>query len=340
MKALKWTSAIIALFVIAYFMGPKVAIEPLDKNLPDVPSELSVLEAFINKREANTPNIKPNNEARIIWYDSVPTKTEYSMVYLHGFSASQEEGAPGHINLAKKFGCNLYLPRITGHGLNEEEPMLDLTGKDMLESAKEAIAIGMQLGEKVILLTTSTGGTYGLYLADNPALSALILYSPNVDIFDPNSKLLDEHWGLQLAKLIKGSEYNQWPLDSVKANYWTNKYRLEVLPQLRELLDQTMTEETFKDVQIPVFLGYYYKNDAAQDSTVSVSAMLKMYDQLSTPEDLKRKVAFPNAGHHVIGCYLTSGAYKDVEAETVKFLEEVVGLKPVIDTDSVIEMTD
>ncbi|MEQ9169140.1 MAG: alpha/beta hydrolase [Fulvivirga sp.] len=340
MKALKWVLISITVIVIGYVAGPSVDIEPLSKDLPEVPSDLIKLEKFINDREASISNIKPDNEARIIWNDSIPSKTEYSIVYLHGFSASQEEGAPIHENLAKKYGANLYLPRITGHGLVEEEPMLDLTAKDMMESAKEAIAIGMQLGEKVILLTTSTGGTYGLYLAeDNPSIAAIIMYSPNIKIYDENSYLLTKPWGLQLARQVIGSDYNKWPLDSVKANYWTNKYRLEVLTQLQAMVEETMTQETFKTVNRPVFLGYYYKNDTTQDNTVSVPAMLNMYDEIATPEDQKRKVAFPEAGHHVIGSYLTSGAFEEVEKETEKFLEEVIGLKPVTNSISYARQT-
>ncbi|MFT6865809.1 MAG: esterase/lipase [Cyclobacteriaceae bacterium] len=258
MKALKWILGIVFLLAATYFFGPQVDIEPLDKNLPEVPSDLNELEEFINDRELSFPNIKPDNESQIIWVDSIPKKTKYSMVYLHGFSASQAEGAPIHIDLAKRYGCNLYLPRLAGHGLIEEKPMLTLTANQLIESAREAIAFTMQLGEKVILLTTSTGGSYALYLAENnPNIAAIILYSPNIDIYDSKSFLLAKPWGLQLAKFVKGSEYNEWPLDSVSANYWTNRYHLEVLTELRALIDETMTPETFKSVTQPVFLGYF-----------------------------------------------------------------------------------
>lgn len=330
MKLLKWIVGITAILVVVYLVGPSVEIPTLTKELPEVPSDLNELESFVNNKEASIPNIKPNNEGRIIWYDTIPTVTEYSIVYLHGFSASQAEGDPIHRDLAKLFGCNLYLPRIAGHGLKEKEPMLNLTAEEMMESAKEAIAIGMKIGKKVILLSTSTGGTYSLYLAEgHPNIAALVMYSPNVDIYDQKSFLLTKPWGLQLAILVKGSAYNEWPLDRIRANYWTNKYRIEVLTQLRAMMDQTMTEETFKTVTQPVFMGYYYRNDTAQDMTVSVPAMLKMYDELGTPSAMKRKVDFPNANHHVIGSYLTSESVDAVENETIKFLEEVVGLKPV-----------
>ena len=47
--------------------------------------------------------VKPENEARIIWQnDSLKNKTEYAVVYLHGFSASQEEGDPVHTRTSPK----------------------------------------------------------------------------------------------------------------------------------------------------------------------------------------------------------------------------------------------
>lgn len=329
-KFLKGLGILLMILVVTYLVGPRVNVGELSKELPEVPDSLEEIENYIDSREESKTNIRLNNDAEIIWYDSLPAVTEYAMVYLHGFSASRMEGNPIHRELAERYGCNLYLPRLTGHGLDEEEAMLNLTAADMMQSAAEAIAIGKKIGKKVILLTTSTGGTYGLYLAENqPDIAGIVLYSPNIKIYDPNSFLLSKPWGLELARLVKGSNYHQWPLDSLRGNYWTNKYRLEVLTQLQGLVETTMLPETFEKVNQPVFLGYYYKDETAQDNTVSVPAMLEMYDQLGTPEPLKRKAAFPEANHHVIGSYLTSGDLDGVKQETIQFLEEVVGLEAI-----------
>ena len=43
-----------------------------------------------------------------------------------------------------------------------------------------------------------------------------------------------------------------------------------------------------------------------------VEAMLKMFDQLGTPENLKVKKAFPNASDHVITSYLSGDNYDKV----------------------------
>ena len=89
-----------------------------------------------------------------------------------------------------------------------------------------------------------------------------------------------------------------------------------------------MKAEEFAKVRQPLFLGYYYKDEEHQDPTVSVEAALEMFGELGTPEGKKRKAAFPEAGAHVIGCELTSGAVEEVEEETFRFMEEVVGLEP------------
>src|SRR5690606_4415203 len=88
-----------------------------------------------------------------------------SVVYLHGFSASEREGFPVHTEFAKKHGFNLFLARLDGHGLNTPEPLLDMTAQGLWKDAREALAIGKQLGDKVIVMGTSTGGTLALMLA-------------------------------------------------------------------------------------------------------------------------------------------------------------------------------
>jgi len=129
--------------------------------------------------------IKPGNEAKIIWAnDSVHAPTEYVLLYLHGFSASRREGFPVNEDFPKRYGCNAYLARLASHGLDTDNPLIDMTPFRLYESAKQALAIARQLGQKVIIMGTSTGGTLALKLAaDFPEMvNGLILYSPNIRI--------------------------------------------------------------------------------------------------------------------------------------------------------------
>ena len=73
-------------------------------------------------------------------------------------------------------------------------------------------------------------------------------------------------------------------------------------------------------------MGYYYKDDEHQDNVVSVPAMLAMYDELGTPADKKQKMAFPNAGEHVIASHFTSGDLDGVYQATEKFMSTVLNV--------------
>jgi hypothetical protein len=90
-----------------------------------------------------------------------------------------------------------------------------------------------------------------------------------------------------------------------------------------------MKPEVFQHIDQPTFLGYYYKNEEEQDKVVSVPALLEMYDELGVKSHLKRKVAFPEVGNHVMTSYITSKDLESVKRETIGFLEDVVHLRPV-----------
>ncbi len=330
MKLLKWLGIILLVLIAVYFVGPKPSHPKLTKDLLTVPSDAASLEQYIRTNEAEH-KLKPDNEARILWLnDSLKQVTDYSVVYLHGFSASQEEGDPVHFAFAQKFGCNLYLSRLADHGVDTTEPLLTFTAERLWNSAKQAYAIGKQLGKKVMLMATSTGGTIALKLAaEYPEIAGLILLSPNIAINDPNAWLLNNPWGLQIAKMVKGKYNTSKDTTATYAQYWNNKYRIESTVQLEELLETTMKESTFKKITQPTLLLYYFKDEDNQDNVVKVSAMKRMFNQLGTPANKKREVAIPNAGDHVIGSYLKSKDVQKVQEECEKFATEILLLKEV-----------
>jgi pimeloyl-ACP methyl ester carboxylesterase len=325
----KWLLAIPLALIILYLLGPSPATPHYPKDLPEVPSGADSLVSYIRANEAQH-KLKPDNEARIIWAnDSVRNKTEYAIVYLHGFSASQAEGDPVHRFISKRFGCNLYLSRLAEHGIDTVDAMINLTADKYWESAKQALVIGRQLGKKIILMSTSTGGTLALQLAAAyPAdVQALILMSPNIAINDPNAWLLNNHWGLQIARMVLGSNYvvsTDDPPDYRQYKY--SRYRAEAAAALEELLETTMSKDLFEQVKQPTLLLYYYKDPIHQDSTVKVSAMLTMFDELGTPENEKHKQAMPNAGNHVIGSHFKSHDVEGVENEIGKFMISTLGM--------------
>lgn len=315
---------LLMIIMAIYFVGPKVAEPHYDKTWNDFSlTTKNVGEYVINHESAI--KIKPDNEARIIWYnDSIKNKTEYCLLYLHGFSASWYEGNPTHIHIAQKLKANLYLSRLAGHGLQDPDAFLQMTPDNLYETAKEALAVAHALDKKVIIMSTSTGGTLSLKLAaDFPdKIQGLIMLSPNIRINNSAAFLLDKHWGITVARQTAGGSLyrNLGPGLPAEEKYWYRKYRWEGTVYLQKLISTTMKKAVFQKVTQPVFVGYYYRDEEHQDPVVKVSAILKMFDELGTSAEQKEKVAFPNANTHVIGCNDFSGCSLEVENVIAKFV--------------------
>ncbi|MBR2648528.1 MAG: alpha/beta hydrolase [Sediminibacterium sp.] len=328
MRFIKIILIIAVIGIAIYFAGPHPSKPIFETKLPATPP-IEQLESFITNKE-HKHKIKENNEARIVWAnDTLKQKTNYAIVYLHGFSASQEEGNPVHRNIAKQFGCNLYLARLAEHGIDTVDALFNYTADRLWESAKEAYAIGKAIGDTVILMGTSTGGTAALQLAATyPEVGALVLYSPNIAINDPNAWLLNNPWGLSIARMVKKSNYvTSDNKNELYARYWNTKYRLEAAVELEELLERTMIKATFHKIKQPLLVLYYYKDEKNQDPVVKVSAIKEMFEQVTTDSNKKRMTPIPNAGAHVLASPIISKDIKTVQEQTAIFLKQVIGLK-------------
>jgi len=326
----KWLAGIILTLIIIYSAGPRPSKPDFSLHEVNLPGTLTELESSINTSEKAVKGIKPDNQARIVWADSSKKeKTNIAFLYLHGFSASQAEGDPVHRDLAKKYNANLYLSRLAEHGIDRgDSSMINLTAGEFEASAENALSVAERLGDEVVVIGTSAGGALTLFLAArHPEIKAIVLYSPCVKLFDKTAMILDKPWGLQIARLVSGGPVKKYEAESkIHANYWQLNYRIESLVALQNLVSNTMKPEVFSRIKCPVFLGYYYKNETEQDNTVSVPAMLKMFEELGTPTVLKQKVAFPGAGAHVIASHIRSKDWQGVERETDKFLSDIVKL--------------
>lgn len=322
----KWLLLIPVILLVGYCAGPHPSTPVYSAALPQPPEDPTALEQYVSALDRGHP-VKSDNEARIIWYDSLRRPTEYSIVYLHGFSASQFEGAPTHTNIAKTFGANLYLSRLAEHGLDTTDALINLTPDKYWESAKQAMMIGRKLGRKLILMGTSTGASNALQLAATypNEIAALILMSPNIAINDPNAWILNNPWGLQIARMVTGGDYRTSSDTRPRYNqYWSSPYRLEAAVSLEELLETTMNKETFSKVKQPVLLLYYYKDEQHQDDVVKVSAMKEMFSALSTPAPLKEEKAMPLTGDHVIASPFKSADASGVEHTIDSFMENTL----------------
>ncbi|MFT4740579.1 MAG: pimeloyl-ACP methyl ester carboxylesterase [Marivirga sp.] len=331
LKVIKWVVISLMLLmitaVIVYYVGPITSAPNLTSRLKPIDSSLLTLEKYVKQKEDSAGEIKPDNEARIIWADSVGEKTDYAIVYLHGFGASQGEGAPVHNNIANRIGANLYLSRLSGHGLVRKDAFQGISAESYMESAAEALSIGKLLGDKVILIGTSTGASQALYLAANfpSQIAALVLYSPFIEMADQNLQFLSTgHWNEQIIDALIGSGISTTKRPDSVAAYWSTYYHADAYKALFSMVQYSTTPAIISKVNVPVFLAYYFKDSDKQDNVVSVEAMKELF--ISLPSKEKEQLAFPLTGNHVIASKWRSLDWQAVQDSTISYLSLTLNL--------------
>ena len=339
-KKSKWLylpAALLVAATVAYFMGPTITPPQYKEDLPDVPEGAGALEETLRLREQNLP-LRPNNQARIVWVDSTKAPTEYAFVYLHGFGASYRDGYPVNVNVPAIFGANAYLSRWSGHGLKPEEALEQFTPESAWQDAKEALLIGQRIGRKVILFSTSTGGTLALKLAATypDRVHALVNIGPNVEDDQPGASILMSPWGHELAHLVALGQKRKIKHEEPAApQYFDTIYPAEALVHLEVLLQTTMTDSTFQAVRCPVLTLFYKENFLKKDNHVEVSRYPRVHNLFATPEDKKLIVSLPTPKTHFMASDIKSEDWPATQRAIVQFCEEILGMRALHPVDYV-----
>lgn len=327
---IKWIVGVLMILILVFILGPQPDYPMYDLKPHNLQIRLESIDEYIADKESKIDDLKEDNYARVVWYNDSIVRTEYALVYLHGFSSSHEEGNPVHRDFANRYGMNMYLSRLADHGRASKNSFKNLTPKDLIESAKEAIAIGGIIGEKVIIMSCSTGSTYALMLSPtDDRVESVIMYSPNIAIADPKAKLVTYPWGKALLSKVMGGDYVNITYPEDAKQYWNESYHIDGVIAMQALIDDGMQQELFETYNKPIYLGCYYKDENNQDNIVSVPAMEAMFEQISTAEKSKRFVKFEDATRHVFTSHIMVDNFDDVNASTYQFAEEVLRLFPV-----------
>ncbi|MFD2516354.1 alpha/beta hydrolase [Salinimicrobium flavum] len=317
---------IFIVLVITYFLGPKPPDPEYGTTFPNLPENLEQLESYIEKRENRLP-LRKDNHARILWQQQEPEVTEYSLVYLHGFGGSSRDGYPVNVQIADSLGANLYLSRWAGHGMVAEEALEDFSAEAAWRSAKEALAIGEKIGKKVILMSTSTGGTLAFKLAATypDKVHGLINLSPYIEDEVDGAFLLNSHWGYELAHLVSFGDHMKIQHEKeIAAQYFDTIYPSKALVDLQVLISSVTTKETFQKVNCPVLTLYYYENFLKEDEHVEVEVYPEVYELLGTPDSLKKMVRLVEPKTHFLGSDIKSDNTEVVVKEIVEFLRKTM----------------
>lgn len=306
---------VVALLALAWTLTPAALT-----SVPPTPEIPDDVDAYLQANEYSAGRkfpLIPETEKRVRWQQQ-GTKTERSVVYLHGFSATRQEIAPAAELIADRLGANLFETRLSGHG-RQRGAMLETTAEDWLEDAAEALAIGARIGERIVLIGTSTGATLALAMADHPSMNAvdtIVLLSPNFSPADPAARWLTRPAGPALARLIAGETRSWIPHNDMQARYWSTSYPTAAVVEVMRLVDRAYSAAEGEFAQDLLMLI------SPNDKVVSAEAAITAFAKISGRRKAIVTVDTPGdpSNHVLAGRILSPNSTKWVVETVVDFV--------------------
>lgn len=298
-RVLRPTALVLLVAAGIFAAGPRNGFgpdAPAERAAP--PAAIEALDDWLAQREAAVPDLRPGLAKGVVWHAADKARTPWSVVYLHGFSASRLETAPLAEQVAQALGANLFHSRLTGHGRAAPEAMGEARVQDWLADTTEALRIGQLLGDKVLVIGVSTGATLATWLALRPegrAVAAHVFISPNFGPRDKRSEIINGPWGRQIALALQGEMRGWTPADPREAHAWTTRYPTRALFPMMALVDQVRTSD-MSAFRTPLLLLY-----SEQDKTVDPQLVREVFARM--PAANKKAVAVDyseSAGQHVL----------------------------------------
>jgi len=261
--------AVITLIVIVALSGPQVDMK-ISLNEIELPSNLDL---YLSESESRFKDITKGTEKKIIWAGVPGEKTDISIVFFHGFSATRQELAPLADIIASSLQANLFYTRLAGHGRGGSG-MIDGSVNRWANDANEALKIGRRLGNKVVLIGTSTGSTLITWLSLQPSnkdVQAIILLSPNFHPANSNMSILLWPWGEKIAEMLIGKTRHWESNNPLHEKYWANDYStVAMLPMMG--LVKIVNDADLDEISTPTLMVY-----SSKDKTISVPAAKKTF---------------------------------------------------------------
>ncbi|MCU0648460.1 MAG: alpha/beta fold hydrolase [Gemmatimonadaceae bacterium] len=277
------------------------------------------LDRALADAERAVGGVKPALAKGVLWRDTLThQRTPLSIVYLHGFSASRRELSPVVEQLADSLGANVFFTRLTAHGRVDGEAFATVRALDWIDDAREALAIGRRIGDRVVVIATSTGATLALEMAveDSSHIAAMVLVSPNHEPQDRRARFVSGPLGPTLARLIGGSHYGFTPTNAAHGEFWTARYRSEAIPAMMDLVNHERSLD-LSVVRMPVLTLY-----TKRDKVVRVDLIESRHAELGSPRKAIVEV-LEATRHEMASDALAPEVVAPVVADVLRYLREV-----------------
>lgn len=314
-KALGGLLLAIAAAVLVVALATPAA--PVPEPVFAAPATLQGIDQALAAAEARVPDLRQGADRRVVWADPARrSRTPVALVYLHGFTASRQEIAPVADRAAEALGANLYYARVPGHG-RTADAMAEATLESWQQEGENALAIGRLLGERVVLVGTSTGGTLATWLAvRHPELGAVVLVSPNFGVQAAGAELAALPGGQGLVRLVEGNYREYATHGELHARHWTARYSTMAIPPMMRLV-KAVEDSDITALRVPV-LAFY----SPRDTVVRPDAIERRFAAWGAATRRLVRVDSQDPYHHVLaGDALSPGTTAQVVRDVVDFVK-------------------
>lgn len=272
--------------------------------------------AYLTRTESRFNDIRAGNQKQIVWADpAVRARTPFAIVYVHGFSASAGEIRPVPDRVAAALGANLFFTRLTGHGRSDSDAMANASVNAWINDFAEAIAIGRMIGERVVVIATSTGASLAIWASTQPDfrdyIAGLVLVSPNLGPQAFGSFLLTAPFARNWVDLFIGERRSYKPLSAEQAANWTTDYPAEALIPMAVLVKMARNADV-AETRIPALFIYSLK-----DKVVRPALTDQLVARWGGPADVFQVVSDGDPNHHVVAGDILSPGTTDAVAEKI-----------------------
>ena len=219
---------------------------------------LKTIEASLKAQEASQGDVRGGLEKAIIWGNSPQERTDFSILYIHGFSASRGEVHPLPETVARAVNANIFYTRLPGHGRSEDamgKPSL----KEWYATLDEALEIGRIIGKKTIVLSCSTGGTLFIAGLREQAraknIAGAVFMSPNFAVHNPNAWMGHLPFFRYWAHIVAGHRIGFEPRNELHSKYWTTQYPPKAIVPMMQLIKR-VSKMDVSQIKIPALFIY------------------------------------------------------------------------------------
>ena len=279
----------VLIWLLARYGGPTLNARAPESRVP-IGLQYSDLVDWLKTQEDQLPIVAgaesrillagPSKDGNGLNPKGQDNKTPVSILHIHGFSACRQETAPVAEQLANRLGAHLVEARLAGHGLTSQA--MEASAEDWLQSVTDGMDLAHRLGERILIIGTSTGAPLGCWaakvLAERYGSPLAMMYmAPNFGINQSFAWLLTLPGSRFFIPLILGAT-RTWEAESqAVAKYWSTSYSTLAVIEMQKVVDWFEAQSPASwNMPLGIMLGDL-------DPTISAKKALRVLEKWSDP---------------------------------------------------------